>query len=121
MRRLAARVEVPLPRTSGRCSGIREWRYAHWQAKQVLQRLGPTARLGLSSKFVSGGGAKPREEEPVPRRSEPVPCDICKALLNGPDQYRDHPKSKRHKHEKARGGPGRCVMLTRPLDLSLWM
>ena len=62
---------------------------------------------------VSGDteGAKPREEEPVPRRSD----DICKVLLNGPDQYRDHLKSKRHKHEKARGGPGRCVLLTEQL------
>ena len=48
-------------------------------------------------------GAKPREEEPVP-----VPCDICKALLNGPDQYRDHLKSKRHRRNMRRlaEGPG---------------
>ena len=59
---------------------------------------------------VSGDteGAKPREEEPVPRRSEPVPCDICKVLLNGPDQYRDHLKSKRHRRNMRRlaEGPG---------------
>ena len=52
----------------------------------------------------SSGGAKPREEEPVPRRSD----DICKVLLNGPDQYRDHLKSKRHRRNMRRlaEGPG---------------
>ena len=34
---------------------------------------------------------------------EAVECNICRMLLNGPSQYREHVKGKRHKKNRRRG------------------